>query len=268
MGTPQQPKLRLRDKRRRLLWVKVAAGTGVVAVSFALMWYAVRLPEVTIAEVDVEGAVLAKADVLKQISESALQGSYGFFIPKNNTLFIPKQNIAAAIAAAFPQVESVSVTRDGWQKLVVSVTERTPRALWCSRDEDAVSCYLMNESGFIFDKASGGEQYVEYFGAIGGEPIGSTFLAGGFYQLDTFVIAVAKAANRTAVSVLVDENDDVEVTFAEGGTLKFVRTADQKETINNIASVFASRKFNTDEKLEYADFRFGNKVYVKFRGSE
>ncbi len=265
MNTPSQPKLRLKDKRRRLLWVKVAAGTGVVALSLSFLWYAVRLPEITIAEVEVNGTALAKVDVFTQIAESALQGSYGFFIPKNNALFIPTQQIASAIVAAFPEVESVSVTRDGWQRLVVSVTERTPSALWCARDEDEVLCYLMNKSGFIFDQASGGEPYVQYFGALSGEPVGGTFLAGDFPLLDVFVSAVAKATNRTASSVLVDEHDDVDVTFVEGGTLKFVRTADQKETINNITSVFASRKFNTDEKLEYADFRFGNKVYVKFR---
>src|SRR3989344_3646181 len=202
MNAPQQPKLRLRDRRRRLLWVKVAAGTGVAAVSLALFWYVVRLPEVTIAEVSVEGAVLAQADVLKQLSEAALQGSYGFFIPRNSAFLIPRQNIAAAIESAFPQIESVSVEREGWQRLVVSVTERTPTALWClpaqagTQDEDTVSCYLMNENGFIFEKAAGGEEYVEYYGVLSEEPVGKTFLAGGFPSLSTFVEAIAQAANR------------------------------------------------------------------------
>ena len=51
MAEPIQPKLRLKDRRRRLAWVKVAAGASVVAVCLVLVFYVSRLPSVTIASV-------------------------------------------------------------------------------------------------------------------------------------------------------------------------------------------------------------------------
>jgi hypothetical protein len=54
------------------------------------------------------------------------------------------------------------------------------------------------------------------------------------------------------------------LTFVEGGTLRFVRTGDTGATLANIASVFGSETFRSDRLFEYADFRYGDKVYVKF----
>jgi hypothetical protein len=50
----------------------------------------------------------------------------------------------------------------------------------------------------------------------------------------------------------------------QGGTLKFVRTADRPVLLDNIASIFSARGLSASETLDYADFRFGDKVYVKF----
>jgi len=265
---PKQQKLSLRDRRRRLVWVKVAAGTAVVALSVVMIWYAAHLPGITVAGVEVLGTKLVNASVVKNLVESKLAGSYFFLVPRTNSLVFPRGAVVAAVVQAYPEVDAVSVIRDGWQKITVLITEREPSALWCTApgaDTGISSCYLMDANGFIFTPvADNARLLVRFSGIISGEPVGQKYLAEDFAPLKSFVEEISSTAHRTPQSVLAEDNGDVSVTFVQGGVLKFVRTADRDATLNNIVSVFSSRRLDTNERLDYADFRFGNKVYVKF----
>lgn len=274
---PQQPKLSLKDRRRRLAWVKVAAGSAVVALSLVLIWNVARLPEITVAGVDVTGTKLVNASDVQKLAQSKLAGSYLFLVPRTNSLVFPRGSMVAAVVDAFPEVDAVSVVRDGWQKITVVITEREAVALWClpvlpaqagegsSEGESVSSCYLMDKDGFVFASVKDDSKLlIRFLGIVSGEPIGQKYLSGDFASLKSFIEEVSSTAHRTPESVLVEDNGDVSLTFVQGGVLKFVLASDRDATLDNIASVFASRRLDTNEKLDYADFRFGNKVYVKF----
>lgn len=264
MPSPKQPKLSLKKRRQRLEWVKVAAGTTVVLAAFVLVWHVSRLPDITVNDVEVTGTDLVQAETVQGILESKLNGSYLFVIPRANSLVFPKQDMLASLITAFPEIDRVAIVRDGWQKLAVAVIEREPVALWCTDGEGSM-CYLMDKEGFIFSEAPADTAlYVRFSGVVLGDPIGSRYLEGDFSSFKSFVEQVSSTAHRTPRSVLVEDNEDVSITFVQGGVLKFVRTDDPDITLDNIASVFASRRLDTNERLDYADFRFGNKVYVKF----
>ena len=129
--TPKQQKLRLKDKRQRLMWVKVAAGASVTAIAILLVWYLARIPALTIAKVEVSGTASVDGKSVESTVASALSGSYFFFIPRNNSLIFPRDAVTAAIVNAFPEISDVLVTRDGWNALSILVSERAPVALWC-----------------------------------------------------------------------------------------------------------------------------------------
>ena len=265
---PVQPKLRLRDRRRKLLQIKIAAGTLVLLILLGGLFFVARLSEVTISKVEVTGTAVADASLIQRIVEEQLSGSYGFVIPKRNTLFVPSADIARAISGSFPIVKEAKVSHTGLTSISVAVSERTPVALWCSQGTEEVlgTCYSMDEAGLIYMVAERSDAYVRYGGGIDAEPVGSVFLTGNFSKLHAFVDETAKTLSRTADSVFVEPNSDVTLTLVGGGDLKFVMTEDAAGTLENIASVFASQKLKGRIDFEYADFRFGNKVYVKFKG--
>ncbi len=258
------------------MWVKVAAGSTVVVVSLVLMWFVVRLPAITIASVEVKGTSAVSADALKSIAEEKLNGSYAFLIPHRNSLVFPKQKIESAITDALPPLAKITISRNGFNALTITAEERMAVALWCestSADVETVSsdvgapCYSMDKNGFIFASADNSSALVRFYGVIPGTPISSTYLGGDFASLNTLVTDIASSINRIPNSVAVDtESNDVVVALKDGGLLKFVRTSDRLATLANIASVFASQSFKANKEFEYVDFRFGDKVYVKFRG--
>ncbi len=266
MSTLVQQKLRLKDRRRRFLYAKVGVLAFVLAAVITGLWVGARRPEVTISEIRVEGAGLVTESLVRDVIAHTLDGSYLYVIPYRNSVVVPESLVAEAVKQSFPQVESVDVARDGWQTLVVSITERKAVGVWCADTSNAEApCYFIDKTGFIFDTGSAGA-FITFSGKVEGGPVGVAFLGDRFGSLFSFITDVREATKRNPKSVTVDEFGDVEVTFDEGGSLKFALAASQKDTLDNIASVFASRRFLSGEKLDYADFRFGNKVYVKFLG--
>jgi len=287
MAAPIQPRLRLQDRRRRLAWVKVTAGASVVALGLVLVFYVSHLPQMTIATVDVSGTNLVSADEVHALVSQQLAGSYAFLVPHANALVLPAGSIKTAIENSFPPVKSVAISMKGFTTLQVAITERQPAALWCAgtpsgeiaNDSNAATstpstspappaggCYLMDSGGFIFAPLATTTEYARFYGALSANPIGSTYLGGGFASLQEELGNIASSIHLTPVETLVDNNGtDVSVAFTDGGVVRFVRTADPQSTVDNIASVFASQSFAQNKNFEYADFRFGDKVYVKFK---
>ena len=265
---PIQPKLRLRDRRRKMLQIKIAVATLAVFLLLGGLFFLVRIPEVTISKIEVTGTSLADASLIQRIAEEQIAGSYGFLIPKRNVLFVPSSEIARAISDTFPIVKEAKVSHTSLTSISVAVSERTPVALWCAKNTEEIfgTCYFTDETGFIYMVADSADAYVRYSGEIESEPVGALFLSGKFPALHSFVGETAKTLGRTAEAVYVEPNADVALSFVGGGELKFVMSEDATSTLDNIASVFASQKLKGRTDFEYADFRFGNKVYVKFKG--
>lgn len=256
---PVQPRLRLRDRRRRAMWMKLSAATLAVILVFVGVFFVSRLSNFQLTDVAVSGAERADAEAVKQLVQEKLSGSYGFLIPHSNSFVAPRGAIADGIAEAFPVVLETKLTQKDPHTLLVMLTERATAAVWCSDTE----CFDMDKDGFMFAPAADSDGYVVYSGGAEGG-IGATLP--DFDGLHAFVEDSAQTASRTPKTVSIDANNDVTLAFAEGGELKFVRTEDTEATLENIASVFASQNFKSKSDFEYADFRYGNKVYVKFKG--
>jgi len=261
----------------------------VVLALVALAVIGLRRPEVNIASVSVTGTHHTRADVLEHTISGILSGSFFFLIPRTSAFFYPKREVLQSARRSFPAIKTVSIARAGFTTLQVSVSERLPVALWCAPEKSApdareqatstaeqqysiassrAPCYLMDTDGFVFAEADG--DYSEFMryqgGGVAGSAIGETFLDGAYPALRVFVADVAGATAREPLAVLVDEHRDVFVSFKNGGELRFAIKNANSALLENIASVFASKRLQSDDVLDYADFRFGNKIYVKFEG--
>ena len=246
---------------------------GGVVASFLILWYVVSMPAVSIASVNVQGASLAPADGIKAIAENELKGAYLLVIPRHNSFLYPGVSIEKAIEKEYPPIASVAVSRNGLNTLDIAVSERVPVALWCDGDAVAAdtgeTCFDMDRNGFVFTSAAGDasstSSLVRYQGDLSGSPIGKTYLSGGFAPLSALITDIATSIGRAPESVSIPQDtDDVYLTLQGGGVIRFVRTADPGTTLQNIVSVFSSDDFKSHSSFQYIDFRFGNKVYVKY----
>lgn len=257
---PASRKRKSLAERRRAWRALLVAGVATLVIALAgVSVYALHLPTVTITSVTVTDGAYVRADEVKDIAYSFLQGSYALVVPRASTFFYPRSAIVRAIEHAFPAATDVSVTRTSLTALAIRVTERAPAARWCG-DE----CYFVDESGVIFAPAES-VSGIQYRGSVNGTPVGQTYLDGGFPTLADFVGKLGSGIGRTIERVTVSADDDVSVVFADGGEVRFDRADIGDALLNTIVTTFHSKGFMTDRPLDYADFRFGQKVYVKWR---
>jgi hypothetical protein len=252
----------LADRRRQLRLIVAGLVAALVISSLGGAVYALHLPAVTISSVTVSDGNYVDTTVVQGTAAELLKGSYAFIIPRSFSLLYPRSGIVAAIHASFPAIKDVTVVRQSLTALAISVTERTPVARWCSD-----VCYFIDDAGMIFAPADSvaGVAYGGGFAASSSAPIGQIFLNGGFPALADFIAKLPSATGHTPVSVSVDPADDVAVALDTGGLVKFNRSQDFASLIDSITTTFASKQFKSGTAFEYADFRFGASVYVKWK---
>src|SRR6185436_6936620 len=91
-------------------------------------------------------------------------------------------------------------------------------ALWCG-----ISCYFMDENGFIFAPASNGEQagFIKYRGLVSGQAVNKTFGEGNFFQSLVNFVAALKSFGLEITSVNILAKDDAEALTSLGFNIKF-----------------------------------------------
>lgn len=265
---PQRKKRTTRATRRKRFTFVLYGLIALVGIGLLVgFWFAVRFEEVTITDVFVTGTHFTDAAQVEVVGQGQLSGLYAWLVPRKNALVYPRHSIEEEVKKVFVSVKEASVHRNDFTAITISITEHEPVGIWCEGGASFSPCYFLSESGLLFAEASPvpDEEMIQLYksAALG---LGDVFLEGRFTTLHELLPYIVESTERTISEVIVDEHDDVTARFAEGGELWFTHPYEPRALLENISSTFSSNRFDTEERLEYADFRFGNKVYVKFFG--
>lgn len=255
---PVKKKVRLKDRRRLRSYISALMYAALLVALLGGVAYVSRLPELTVATVEIEGATHTDRDAVYATVVDALHGSYLFLVPRRMSYVVPQGALSAAVIDAFPTVASAEVERLSDTELVVRLVEREQKAVWCRRE--GAECFALDAHGFIFDEARPGE-FRRYRGLVT-EPIGAIFLEGGFQDFDAFVDRVARATGREVAEVHLDDLD-VFLTLAGGGEIRFTRAADPERVLGDLLTVFSAPEFG-DRPFTYVELRFGTNAVVQF----
>ncbi len=244
-------------------------GAIILVVFFAR--FVLRLPQVTIHTITVEGAAAVPKGEIEGVAREAIAGDYLYLFPRASIFLYSKTAVVEALLKKYRRIVSASVGFLSPTKIAVRVTERAPTAIFCTSDSLATvtvntSCYFMDADGFVFDTASPAlsSLYFTYFGKITAEDaVGQTYLpAKEFSDLGNFVGALKKRG-VAPIALSLSPDDDFTVYLAGGARLLFSRRAGFAVGLQNFDTVAGKLLGAAAPRLDYADFRFGNKVFYK-----
>ena len=268
------PTKKLAKKREKALIRRLLISFVLVICIFGSIIFVFHIERFRIQSISITGSTSLSEAEVKSAVERTLAGSYGYVIPRNNTLFYPKQKILLTLPETFLKIIYVEVKRDGLRGITVSIQERNPYALWCGAtvvvlSTDNSKCYFMDSEGLIFAEAPtfSDNVYMQYYGgAVGnGVVLGAHYLpTTDFRNLDQFV--------RTLVSVGV-ESKQVRVHDGDVNVYVFGKTVSASTVLRfSIAQPYVKSlsAFNTFisaqvaittlqkylSSVEYIDFRF------------
>jgi cell division septal protein FtsQ len=251
---------RIRTIKRFLPW------TVLFLIIVALPLWFINSKHLRINYVLVSGTVGINPEEIKESADSLLKGRYFFIIPRNSSLFYPKEKIISTIEKEFPRAESLKVELEGVSQLNVTLRERAPDTLWC--EAFPTNCFFMDERGYIFDKAgdfSDADLFFVYEGLIEGDPLGNFYLPqDDFIKVKNFITEVGTLSLSPASLRAISE-DSFEL-YVSGGILIFSTKDDLSEVALNLASVLSDRTLDVYQNgaltVKSIDLRYGNKVII------
>lgn len=262
-----ESKVRARRRRRRALIAALALLALVIV--FGVLAGLANLPGLSLTQVEVSGVPGDEATLVQQYAAAQLSGDYLFIFPRNNDFLYPKQAITRGLLAQFGSLESVSLHRVGTHTLAIDAAPRAPVALWCGVEVASSSaCFLLDDKGLAYAALTiAGGGFDRYFGALSASTTPAQFLSPSTFPPLLSLIAALKQKDASGVmSVFVDQNQDVTVSFEDGFSLLFA-LADTNTTFQRFTLALQSDVF-TEHPLsdfEYLDLRFGDKLYYKLK---
>ncbi len=265
-----QSKLKLHRHRQRLfiIWLVTVLLVIVIGGSIALLW----LPEWRITTVGVVGTQTLSPGAITDVVHDDLAGTYAYLFPKNNILLYPKGTIVRDLSTAFPVLSHTSLKLQNLHTLTVTITERTPIALWCGEEmASGTPCYLLDTNGLAYARASqyASSTYTQYYGPIATGTLPWQYLSGPQFQslaaLAQAVNGVVKGDSVTTVTVTAD--GEVQMGFGSGFVLLFLLSQNSSDILNRFSLALTADPFtsHTLSQVEYLDLRFGDKLYYKLK---
>lgn len=256
------------EKRNRARRKKYLVFCALFLMLLAALIMISRLPSLQIKEVSVAGAVATGPDAVVSSVGEKLAGRYLWLIPRSNALIYSKGEIKTKLARDFPRLSGVALSLDGLERLVVSVVEREPHALYCWGE--ANTCYFLDETGFIFDLAptfSEGVYFTYFREPVLVEPLGQPlFPKEEFGRLETFVSAL-RSFGFDPLSLTLGESD-IRLSLSGGAQIFWSRTSDLERTLANLGAFLNSSAIKAQkdflEKVAELDLRTEDKVFYRF----
>jgi hypothetical protein len=258
-------------RRRRLLFISLCVATATLLICGGVVWLC-NASFLKITSVTVSGENVVPTSSIEQAALHEIQGSYFGLFPRSNIFLYPKESIRKDILALYPTLKSIAIHASNFHTLTISVTERSPRALWCGTSTtDASDCVLLDTTGTAYAHAvqDSGQGFVKYYGPLQSGQLPKQFLTSAqFYSLSALVDTFAKKlAPDVITSVSVDQNNDVRLTASGNYDILFTLNDDSGKIFEHFSLILTVPPFkNTSLSLfHYIDLRFGDKVYYKVK---
>lgn len=272
-------------KRRRQKRIKYGIFFLFFMLVVGVISYLSHLPKVRVTEVELKGGLLVTQKEIEKETLEYMKGSYFWLFPRNNSFLYPQNSLEKNLADKFKRIETIKVSLEGLNKLVVDITERKPVAIWCRENkisvatttdvakQDKEQCYFIDLFSTIFAEAPNfsGDAYFKYYGLVTKEyPIGEKFIASTteFVDINNFIEAVKKLDIKPIYLLGRGENEYSLVLYG-GGEIYF----DVKKSItlayNNLETLLKSPELSIGKTgflpVEYIDLRYGNKLFYKLK---
>lgn len=262
---------KLAKKKRKQLFSKIGSILFILLFILVGAIFILRVKQINISDIRIKGNSTISKQTLKEFVQEKIFGNYIFVFPKSNIFLYPKKDLQISLLENFKEIKETEVSFENFQSISIKIEERKPYALYCGDYvSTTTSCYFLDEDGLIFTKAPdfSGNVFLRYFGVLDKEDlIGGQFMPSkDFKEINFFLTSLSKI-NIVPIAFSVLDENDFEVHLENGGKILFGRAQNLSDVYENIQSVFDSEDFNKDNlpNLDYADFRFGNKVYFKFK---
>jgi len=269
------------EKKKRRRRIQLIALSVIFISVISLLVFFSRQEQFLVVEATVLGEKVVDKEEMTQMAQRLLTGYYLWIVPRANTLIYPRRAIERNLLEEFPRLKSVDLSLGEQQRLLVTVDERVPFALYCinaSSPQDASllpaqadDCFFLDEEGFVFAPApsfSSGVYFVYFTQNPVENPIGQRFITIAEFRLLSKFIDTFVALNIDPLALEI-KDDEYALLLVKGGQIMWRRDSDLTLIHSNLEAFLSNNSIRTQsnffDRMLYLDLRTENKVFYKFR---
>jgi len=262
-------------KRRKKKFIRFGVLIALVFIFVGLLSYVSQRSKLRINDVVLSGGVLVAEKDIREESLKFLGGSYFWLFPRNNSFIYPKNKLENYLKENFKRMDTIAISLENLNKMIITITERKPVAIWCNDlGGEKDKCYFLDANSTIFAEAPNfsGDAYFKYYGGVENEnPIGLEYIASSteFTRINNFIELVKKLEIKPLHLKSTGEGEFSLVLFG-GGEIYFDVKKPLEMTYKNLESLLNSSEISNKNGIlpvEYIDLRYGNKLFYKLKAN-
>lgn len=217
----------------------------------------------SVKKFEVRGTNLIPGSSVEDIARQRLSLKRIFVLPENGLIFYNSNALVSELKERYP-LEQVKVVKRLPSTVVVTITERTPAAIWFEAD----SYYEVDKEGWVLSLTEGPVEglptlYNNGYPALDGKQVKNkerffTFSA----DLGT---AFSQRFPYIAIKQLVVDNElsTIKLIPLKGAFIYFSTDDSVTTQLERLDLLLQSELKGRFEKIRYIDLRFGDKVYYQ-----
>ncbi len=279
---------RMIQKKKKIFYVRVTITLVAIVLLCTGIVVGSRMKQLQVSAVKIEGLqVLTDAQIRSSVMSISDQ-NYLWIFPKTNILWYPSGAISKKIREDWSRVKEVSLDRNDLNSITITITEKTPKYIWCGDSkQDFIShenqkCFFLDESGSLFSESPyfSGDVYFKMYGRLGDihatttpvgtKPIGQEFLTSDIRNFIFDFAAMLTDIHMTPVRFFARTPNEYEMMLRDGSFVFFNNRSAIDYTKVALQKLLSQNSFTVDipdspHRLDYVDVRFTNKVYYKLK---
>lgn len=233
-------------------------------------------PFLEIKDIQLKGTSEIKYEEVYQEIKMVLSGKYLRFIPKDNLIIFPKQEMGKSLLDKFKKINSIETKKHFPSGIEIEITERKTLFVWCSSG----SCYIVDENGYAYMEADFNSEQIKQNHLVTLIDDSSKQVSIGDKVLQeeyiNFVANLRDELRKETGLEVTDEfhtqsriAEEAKVMTSEGWQIFFSSVIPIESSLQTLKT-FLEKQINEESKskLEYVDLRAENKVYYKFKDEE
>lgn len=233
-----------------------------------IMWAFFLSPFFKITDIKIPANDIVANENINQFIENELPFGLG-----KNLFFMPKNELGADLAAAFPTITDIIIKKELFHSLNIDFERRIQIGFWCHPTGDeprADNCYSFDKEGIIFKEAPLSEgslilkiKDIKNQGLIGDKMIDERDLK--------FILAFndeIDKINRFRImefKIKPSPNIELEAITDKEWSIYLDKNQNPATTANNLLMILNETVKNKVSGLEYIDLRIPTRIFYKLR---
>lgn len=256
-------------KRRLLFSIKPIL---LMVIIVGLVFLVFFNPYIEIKEWKIEGIESAQEEDINLFLKELI-GKKTFFLPQNNffIFLIRQNNIIKSLKTQFREIEDISIVpffdKNFFNKIKIKIEKRTKNGIICSSLRE-LNCFFFDKEGLLFKQSP--ESRGPFILSVRDETK-NNFKIGDRIENENLINALIylnkEFSNIAVISIkeikIINQNYDFILQTNNNWNIYFDPQESIERQLHVLKTLFAEKKINAQEPLDYIDLRIKNKAYIK-----